>query len=1100
MDNPKVQFTYSNGFRKKCEAMLKVFDGTLVELNKVVSGKVGAPDEYAVVNAEYKFRYISPDNIAEFASNLIKVLQFKMIRPNVCDMEAFAVESATRFVGENDCDPFEWTTMFEKKAYANNHMTLGDLIVMCQNEFFMNTVVSKFEMDQRRGSIKNDFDKLAKMKFSSSILRMVDAIPRLMNGTDFTKMEQVERDAIVAFIEAFIMFVTTINISTLLNMIHYCVPKSTYNSALRHHDLRVDDNSLLDNEYFKESVDQTKHKPIYVIFTDTKLAGSRTIKAVTHSEVNHASFALDPSFETVYTFNRKGGIGFAVENFSTDLFQRMDCKVYTAYVGNDDFNKMKKYIEYVDKNQMFTKYDWGVVMEMFLKKDANATDFRGVCSTFVNNIFKAIDVNITNKKSPSQEDLRASIDLNKTQFHEVYSGPVSDMTESMIITETKKFAIDKKSHSLNEYVTECCLLKTNNMIFNNKIPFNINMRNVVLQDMHPNFKDTVSAVNFILGDTRSPFYQMMVKYGSYEVKEKIDPQMIVRMFIGNPCCNFDNFSNYCQKYNELDFHSDVNWLDKITYGDPFQTSNYRADALGNDKKHPIQTTLEMLYKMYGDHRCHSNQELADNIEICGNAMIGIAKVYKDCGIINWELVRDILAVFGEIMTKCMIRLYNNHMTVIVASDSMTDTMIPGYTYDESFVEEFSLDDAFIIEDGDSKKPTVTVANANSVSNQNKSGAKQIIGKGREWLKQMITRFTGWITDVIAKIPQKFWDVHKAEIEWVEKHDPLNKEIAGALGKTFNPHIENWPLYKIPFKDLTDANKTLAGIINRVDSGEIPPDVKSIKTEFYNQFKSETPGMGLDVEGAMNVQAPSPNEQRNVKDEENAITNYILYGTSKPQATTTNNVTGDNFNDLITNIKGAQQVIKGFAEKEENDLKATTQAIKKRLDASKANTSWAEESYDVNSDHVYGNPYIMEKGEGDNGNGSGGAQPAPASGGGNPTPNPAPASSDAKPDPNTPPAPKDDQKSDDTGKKNDQQQNKEIKDTSQLEAMFTACQDISRAWCSAGINVLNTKFYRTSYNLYRDMVNAYKQTKGNFQDQPTEQKPAEPAPQPDENGG
>jgi hypothetical protein len=130
MDNMKQnKFTYSGGFRETCTSLLKTFDKCLMELNSVVSGKTTAPDEYAVCNAEYKFRYISPDNIAEFASNLLKVIVGDMISTRVADIEKFSVEAATRFVGENDCDPFIWTTIMATGNYPSNSMTLNDLLV-----------------------------------------------------------------------------------------------------------------------------------------------------------------------------------------------------------------------------------------------------------------------------------------------------------------------------------------------------------------------------------------------------------------------------------------------------------------------------------------------------------------------------------------------------------------------------------------------------------------------------------------------------------------------------------------------------------------------------------------------------------------------------------------------------------------------------------------------------------------------------------------------------------------------------------------------------------------------------------------------------------
>ena len=802
MDNIKpTKFTYSGGFEETCSSLLKTFDKCLMELNSVVSGKTTAPDEYAVCNAEYKFRYISPENIAEFASNLIKVIKNGMISTRVADVEKFAVESVTRFVAGNDCDPFNWGTIMATGKYTSNSMTLNDLVVFCQNEFFSHTVLSKFEMDERRNLISKDFKTLSGLHISSNINKIIDKMPTLMSQTDFANMNYTEQDIITAFIEQFIKFAISLNIATIVSMIGFCVPRSTYNTALVDHKADVNSNSLLDSEYFKESVDESNHKPVYVLLFDTKSVVSRPIKAITKSDVGHSAFSLTSRFDHCYTYQMNID-GLAIEDVYSQKFKKAYAKIYVAFVSNDDYETMKNYCETMEANREFTSYDWKGVRGFISGKDKGSEDdFKQICSSFVNSIFKSIHLTISDRKIASPESLKQFVELRPNAFSKVYDGPCIDMDEKTIIENTKKFAKGRETRTISEYVTECCLLKTNTINVNNKLPFNINMRNMVLQDMHPNFKDTVSAINFILRDNRSPFSQLIQKYGSDDIKHKIDPDTIVRMFIGNPCCRFDNFSNYATIYNRLDFHSDVNWLDKITYGDVYQASNYRRDALGNDNKHPIQVSLEMLYQMYCPCKCKNNNDLADHIQSVGDAMIGIATVYKNCGIENWELVRDILAVLGEIMTKCMIRLYNNHMTVIVAADAMNDTVVPGYMYNEYYV----------FEDGNTNnvnKPTVTVtAKANNTLNDANATVKQkaaaYASKGKDWLRQTIQKFAGWINDMLAKAPMNFINNHKAEMDWVKNHDTLNKQVAAALGKTFNPHVENWPLYHIPAKELTD---------------------------------------------------------------------------------------------------------------------------------------------------------------------------------------------------------------------------------------------------------------------------------------------------------
>lgn len=852
----KPKFEFSSGFNETCESMFNVYDKTMFELSKVISGKTVAPDEYGVCNSGYSFRYISPDDIAEFTSNLIKVISGKMISPNVTDVEKFAVKSACMFVENHNCTPFKWETIYDENRYARYDMGLSDLVVMCQNEFFNTVVLSKYEMDRRRDIAKRDYTTLNSLHYTANMRKIVNRLPDLMKHTEFENFDYAERRAIEAFVESFITFATAINIASVASMTMFCVPRSTYNSALRHHELDVDSNSLLDDKYY----------------------------------------------------------------------------------------------------------------------------------------------------------------------------------------------------------TECCLLKTNNILIKNKIPFNINMRNIVLQDMHPEFKDTVSAVKFILKDNRSPISKLIWKYGSYDIKNKINGETIVRMFIGHPACKAKGYSNAGVFFNTVDFHTDVNWLDKITYGDPYQASNYRdMDSVGNDHKHPIHMTLELLYKMYGDQNCKTNQELADNIQIVGECMIEIAGIYKDCGIVNWELVRDILAVFGEIMTKCIIKLYNNHMTVIVVSDDMDDTMSPAYMYSESYgmlVDEFD----FIMEDGETK-PTVTVTNADSKSNQSKGTVKKIIGKGKEALAQIMQKFSGWIRDSLSKAPQKFIDVHKSEIDWVSKHADLNNKIGSALGNEFNPHIEGWPLYKIPANNLAKAK--ISGIIDNVSKDPSQISVENIKNKFYNTID---PNLAKAMSGVMNKSNAGDAKDRDVSQEKTAIENYILYGNTNPTETTTNNPNGNNWKDLINNIVQAGPALDKILKPSTDDISKTLDKLNKDLKAAQDQQKQQNQTKTESVEYDVYNPYFMEAEETNNNNTGTNTADAP-----------------------TPPA----QQTSDNGKATGQSVNNV--DTSgssgkltvdQIQTMFNAVQDISGTFSVGITTAMDKKFYRTCYNLYRDMVNAYKQTNGNFQDQNT----------------
>ena len=109
------------------------------------------------------------------------------------------------------------------------------------------------------------------------------------------------------------------------------------------------------------------------------------------------------------------------------------------------------------------------------------------------------------------------------------------------------------------------------------------------------------------------------------------------------------------------------------------------------------------------------------------------------------MVRDILAVLGEIMTRSMIKLYDSQMSII-ASDNMDDVDAPGYMYTESF-KEFEIDDfdSFVMEASNNKpdKPSVSSGKAKTFGEH----VKKII----EWIKKMINKFIAWVQNTLSKI-------------------------------------------------------------------------------------------------------------------------------------------------------------------------------------------------------------------------------------------------------------------------------------------------------------------------------------------------------------
>lgn len=928
-------FAFDQEFPNEIETALHAYDSVFKELTSVASNKISFSDEYGVVNNLYKFRYITPGDIATFTSNLIKVVKNQMIHTQITDLEKFAVLSVKQFMEDHKCVPIENSSIYGLYNYTTDNMTLGDLLVLCENDFYHTTVVSKFEMHERVKVIQKDYKVLKDMTFSKTVMNIVSSLPKLITQTEFNNLSYIEQKAIQTYIQNFILFAIMMNTVIMSNMILFCVPKSTYNTKLMSDKPKKPETNDLfdvsdiedgeeDGDVVQETVDTSAYKPVYIVLMSGEGFISKQVKKNTGSAISHVGITFDPSMARIYsfgTFNKHvtedapNKNGFRIDSFFTDNHKDVTMSVYAGYVSNENFDKMKKFVEdnyvgnkdthyslgtiwkqlwksdklrkhddekkldlvcstFVDKvlkeagvdvtkknlpsphdfdrsmandmvhfervfnglpekynkedmldrlenfarykktaaadeaveissnnkendvvsesvklddnsvepvyvvltegtamisnmiksktrcrwshaglsfdtsmhkiysfgtdnppnedtkskdgfrmddmhndhhkgmlfnvyvafiskdkvakmkkfadevkNSPKTKYSASMIIHQALGIDSKRHNedekkHKQVCSTFVNSILKAADIDITGKNRPSPGDIERGMMIRGEQFDRVFSGTPEQFDEDEIIRLTKQFADGGKTQKLakGDVVTECCLLKTGLMRCTSKIPFDINMRNIVLQDMHPKFKDTRSAIDYITMDTRSPIAQMLLRYGSpSEVLNGLDGGMICKMFMNDGCYMCHGYDEYHRKLDEVDFHTDVNWLDRIAYGNNFVDNNYRTDAVGNEHRHPIRQTLDVLYRMFDPTKLKTKEELSQHIIKVSYIMKSIIDVYAGMGIRNWEMVRDILAVLGEIMTRSMIKLYSNHMT-IVASDNMNDVDAPGYMY------------------------------------------------------------------------------------------------------------------------------------------------------------------------------------------------------------------------------------------------------------------------------------------------------------------------------------------------------------------------------------------------------------------------------------
>lgn len=360
------------------------------------------------------------------------------------------------------------------------------------------------------------------------------------------------------------------------------------------------------------------------------------------------------------------------------------------------------------------------------------------------------------------------------------------------------YTIKQKNENSQDLITECCFINTTTYMVRSKLPFNCNMRDIVLQDVTPDFKDVHDAIHFIMKDPRSPISVLVNKYASKDSGADImEGDFIGRLFVGS---NYKGWSgDFYKKDGRLtetprsvdNFETDVDWLDNIAFGNNYLDGNYRRDAVGNNAVHPIVNTLDMIYRIYGNCELKTNTDLADNIIRVTGAMKSVISNYKGgVPIENYDITKDVLVVLGEIFTRNMLRLYYNNTQVFTYEDDMPDAGAPGFVCMESFVME-----------ADNNQQTQTTTqqsngggNKQSVSFTNGQG-QQLKGPGN--ISNMITKIIDWIKNQLARFSDNFEKRYKAYSDYVVKNNKINDAITEAIkNKTFVPNVTNVPNYTL----------------------------------------------------------------------------------------------------------------------------------------------------------------------------------------------------------------------------------------------------------------------------------------------------------------
>lgn len=495
-----------------------------------------------------------------------------------------------------------------------------------------------------------------------------------------------------------------------------------------------------------------------------------------------------------------------------------------------------------------------------------------------------------------------------------------------------EYTVKPKDENSEDLVTECCLLKTNDYMIRNKIPFNCNMRDVVLQDVTPNFKDTHDALHFIMRDGRSPISVLVNRFATKEANSGYDYELVGSMFLGIKHHHGGSGEWHTKDGNVTTdcprcvngFRNKPAWIDTIAFGNNYLDGNYRRDAVGNNHSHPITNTLDTLYKVFGGCGLKTNEDIANNIVRVACLMREIIREYKQECVENYDLTKDILVMLGEILTRNMLRLYYNNTRVYAYDDNMPDAAAPGFICMESFIMEA---------DGDTTTTTATTNNTagQTTNTQTNTNSGNTNGKttvsftqnGQETktalnvkASAMIQKFIQWVRTQLSKFSENFNKNHKKEIEWIKNNAQLNKEIGDAISKgTFTPNVSNLPKFNIPADKLIKGAKMFEFVQQWAD----------VSKEF-NAVQAAIKATGLDVNELKQLAAVGSDQ----KAQNEALLNYTLFGTFKKPQSYTGPLEAKQWYELCDDLLNTPDMIAKITKANTDDLTKATDFIQKKL--------------------------------------------------------------------------------------------------------------------------------------------------------------------------
>lgn len=186
------------------------------------------------------------------------------------------------------------------------------------------------------------------------------------------------------------------------------------------------------SKYYSTTHEATKSKekllPVYIVTCYTASAFGMAIQKFTGSLYSHAALGFDETLNKLYSFNvahsdgKNGGLSLeSIQQYVKDN-DNADLNVSVVYLKEKDHRKLQERLDMYLKNAEKTSYNFRNIFNIVVNKAEDGSEqFSMVCSQFVDSMFKAINVDLTNKPSNLVTPGDLSI-INNPKVYKIYEG------------------------------------------------------------------------------------------------------------------------------------------------------------------------------------------------------------------------------------------------------------------------------------------------------------------------------------------------------------------------------------------------------------------------------------------------------------------------------------------------------------------------------------------------------------------------------------------------------------------------------------------------------------------------------------------------------